>query len=560
MTIIVVLFLFLITNSPANAQSCTYKSTINDNHIDVQITKTDWDNLGILEIVNTDHVVTWGQTTQPDTVKWYTSWDSLLHDVFFALIGGNNADRVYWGFNQYTQSKTIPYGVYGVDFSGLLNYQNIIIQVNHPEDVGDNYIVCNRTGEIVTYNPPTKLILVPGLGASWNAEALLNCSDSNTPWVLAPYAEDVYNPAINAIKANGWDALPFYYDWRKNVDTNSKQLAVFVDKNTAYNEKINLAGHSMGGLVERGYLNYSGGKKIANLLTIGTPNKGSALAYPPWAWGQVWSNNFIEKIALTLYLEHCGGLFSDPSKVIREKFPSIRDLLPTYPYFRIIPSTELTTPIINIWLNNLNNIDKSYGVRLGYIAGTGFDTLKTIQVKIPSKGDLKKNIWTTEKPVGNVSSTFGDGTVLLESAILPGATYSAVINENHRGLVSSTQGIAKILEFFGRPNQSPTVQYTNNESPNSALILIGYPASFSVFDENGNVKNDEQGMVAITNPKSGNYKLNLISKSPNTTFIVAQFLPSGEVKYKEYKFKGIGPKYKNLKFDLINPQEDVLTD
>ena len=77
-------------------------------------------------------------------------------------------------------------------------------------------------------------------------------------------------------------------------------------------------------------------------------------------------------------------------------------------------------------------------------------------------------------------------------------------------------------------------------------------------DQDGNTKKDKDGMVAFTNPKQGSYKLKLLPKSNNSLLIVAQFLPNGEVKYKEYNLKGLGPKFKTLKFDPQNPQEDIL--
>ena len=126
-------------------------------------------------------------------------------------------------------------------------------------------------------------------------------------------------------------------------------------------------------------------------------------------------------------------------------------------------------------------------------------------------------------------------------------------------MVSSNEGIEKIMNFFGTPDSQ--IELNSNtavEEPNSALILIGHPATFSIVDNNGNVKSDKQGMISIMNPKTGNYKLNLISRSNETTFIVAQFLPNGNLKYKEYKLKGIGPKFKNIYFSAENPQEDIL--
>jgi len=566
------LFILFFTVTPAKALACTYNSSINNNHLDIQVRSNDWSNLGILEIISNPNIVTWGKMYQPSEINWITSWDNLSGDVFFGLVGGVNKNTAYWGFNGLTTTSIIPYGLYGVDFSGNLTHQTYYVQMNHPEDVGTNYVICTRNGEVELSTPsPTstpvpnsKVIFAPGLGASWNADAILNCNiDEDTGiWNLASYAEEVYNPILQAIQNQGWTTLPFYYDWRKNISVNSTKLSNFIDEKTN-NEKVNLIGHSMGGLVGRGYLETSSGGKLASMLTIGTPNKGSVYAYPPWEGGDVWNNNLLEKIALTIYLKHCGGLFSNDKETIQNNVPSLQDLLPLEPYLKNKQVSEEYLPeqLINRnnWLETLS--DNTWNVKLGYIAGTGIDTLQIIQTKDPNKKDVKENLWVDGKPAGKIISTEGDGTVLLSSAILPNATFSAIINQNHRNLVNSVEGMGKILEFLEIPESLNNNQFLTSEnySPDSALVIIGYPANFIVTDQNKNVRQDKDGMIGIMNPKSGKYRVNILSKSNNTLFIVAQFLPNGEVKYKEYNFKGVGPKYKTLNFDSQNPQEDILT-
>ena len=275
----------------------------------------------------------------------------------------------------------------------------------------------------------------------------------------------------------------------------------------------------------------------------------------------MWNDNFIEKIALTLYLKHCGGIKSNDRETIQKKVPSLQDLLPIEPYLQKTKTTNLYLPSNpknqNIWLNNLSS--ESWGIRLGYIVGSGFNTLKIIQVKDPNKRESELGNWEDGKPVGKIFSAEGDGTVLASNAILPQASFNATLNQNHRGLVTSVEGMTKILEFLGTP---PSINQpfltTDSEEPNSALIVIGYPANFSVSDQSGKNKIDKNGMISFINPKSGSYKLNLLPKSNNTLVIIAQFLPNGEVKYKEYNFKGFGPKFTTLKFNQQNPQEDIL--
>lgn len=408
----------------------------------------------------------------------------------------------------------------------------------------------------------TKVFFVPGLGASWNTEAFLGCQNNTiSEWNLSSFAEDIYNPIIQTLTDSGWTTLPFYYDWRQTVSTNSERLTDYINGNSIQDEKVNLVGHSMGGLVGRGYLETSSGGKLSSLLTVGTPNKGSALAYPPWEGGDIWNDNFIEKIATTLYLKHCGGIGPTDKDTIQNLIPSLKDLLPTEAYLQ---KNNITTPYLpvnsnnqNIWLTDLSN--NPWGVRLGYVAGTGFDTLKTIKTKDPNKRDSKLGNWEDGKPAGKIFSSDGDGTILADSAILPNADISYLINQTHEGLINSIEGMSKILEFLGTPQISNQQTLPSDTSDvNSALIIIADPASFTVTNQNGKTKVAKDGMVSFVNPKSGNYKLNLLPKSNNTLFIVAQFLPNGDIRYKEYNLKGLGPKFKTLKFNLQEAQDDIL--
>ncbi len=170
-------------------------------------------------------------------------------------------------------------------------------------------------------------------------------------------------------------------------------------------------------------------------------------------------------------------------------------------------------------------------------------------------------MWADGAPAGKITSFDGDGTVLQDSAILDSADEKIIVGQtSHRGLVNSVEGMSKILGFLGFPEKPAVASLTaSTETPRSALVIIGYPANFVITDINGNTKQDKDGMVAFMNPKSGSYKVKILFKSNDTLFMVAQFLPNGEVKYKEYNFKGIGPKMINLKYDPQSPKEDILT-
>ncbi|HSG07736.1 MAG TPA: hypothetical protein VLA36_05250 [Longimicrobiales bacterium] len=83
---------------------------------------------------------------------------------------------------------------------------------------------------------------------------------------------------------------PFAYDWRHPLDAIERRLEDFVTEvvartallrhyhaagYTARNGKVDLVGHSMGGLVVAGYVERTSGRRVRKVATMGTPFKGS---------------------------------------------------------------------------------------------------------------------------------------------------------------------------------------------------------------------------------------------------------------------------------------------
>lgn len=83
--------------------------------------------------------------------------------------------------------------------------------------------------------------------------------------------------------------FPFGYDWRQPLEATEGRLAAFVDEvigrarlmrhyaRAGYDAapKVNLVGHSMGGLVIAGYIERFGGVKVDRVATLASPYRGS---------------------------------------------------------------------------------------------------------------------------------------------------------------------------------------------------------------------------------------------------------------------------------------------
>ena len=183
-------------------------------------------------------------------------------------------------------------------------------------------------------------------------------------------------------------------------------------------EEIVLIGHSMGGLLIRGYLSdYPGDDRVYKAMTVGTPHTGTVLAYPLWANGDIWFTELGVKIPITLLLNYCrlvkttlnltgiskGFVTIDvptykllsQKETIQSLAPSIESLLPVFNYLQkngnLIDSTSLISQ--NNWLKNHLIDNNRIKMITDTISGNNRNTLKVLSVKPPSKKDLKNKNW-----------------------------------------------------------------------------------------------------------------------------------------------------------------------
>ncbi len=116
----------------------------------------------------------------------------------------------------------------------------------------------NRATEYI--RSKSKIIIIPGFFASWNQEAILhNQSVSQSEWKIPSYVHE-YEGLIRTFEnlglTQGDDFYLFPYDWRKSLNDSAEDLRAFLKTNVwdfDESSRINLVGHSMGGLLARVY-------------------------------------------------------------------------------------------------------------------------------------------------------------------------------------------------------------------------------------------------------------------------------------------------------------------
>jgi triacylglycerol esterase/lipase EstA (alpha/beta hydrolase family) len=92
-----------------------------------------------------------------------------------------------------------------------------------------------------------------------------------------------YEPLVARLRADGYRVWDFELPTLGTQDINlsAQALNAFADNVRAQTgaAKVDLVGHSEGGLVSRAYVKYHGGAgEVDSLITLGTPNNGTAIA------------------------------------------------------------------------------------------------------------------------------------------------------------------------------------------------------------------------------------------------------------------------------------------
>lgn len=344
------------------------------------------------------------------------------------------------------------------------------------------------------------VILVPGILASLNFKTIF-LDSLGGEWHFLPAARPAYQGLIERLEQAGLDVTVAHYDWRKPAAENAiTYLKAIIDevKARTNSNQVNIVAHSFGGIVAREYIQGSQyGQDIDQLITIGTPHKGSADAYlareggiipDRWSVGARWYLTLVER---ALNATALAAPMPRPSS-LRTFFPSLQDLLPTEPFITnqgtAIPLTDIAEQ--NLYLENrnatLNQDLANTAVALTTLSGTGLNTLENIPVSEPSLTerilDSVLNRWRDGHPQPDpprTDTTSGDQTVTVASARLDNS--SPIPNVKHDKLPEELQ--ETILQLLNTDVIGSHISYNLPESILSTTVLS--PVVVSVQLPNG---------------------------------------------------------------------------
>jgi len=469
-----------------------------------------------------------------------------------------------------------------IDENNPIDSGTVALQVwpgGHTNPVMGNNTTTHYDNIIITSSSQSKLIFLPGMTACWN-KALLTDTNADD-WILPfPAYFFVYKNLIDSFNNAGLvenkDWYLFCYDWRKPLQYNSGKLNNFVQDNISPGEKINLVGHSMGGLVGRTFTQ-AYPDKANKAITLGSPHQGAVRAYPAWEAGQLWEYDGLSKLLFEILLWTNRQDAEHPMRTIRRIAPSIQDLLPTFD-FLIDDHTSvyknINTHIYqNLTLNQLNNtLGGELKTKLFTIAGKNqqtLDTLKVTSIYSPPANWVHQHLglWEDGEPVHNCSSVLceytdsrkdyspsmvyssaGDKTVLVKSATINGVeTYE--IDGDHNQIVQDQQSIGRIFDLLDIP--TPSLTSPLQQLQKAIAFLIRSPAKITIIDPTGkeagyqstgpeiegSFYDDQANVVIIPNYLEGIYKLETKgTASGNYQLLVADLNDDNNVNLREYQF------------------------
>ncbi len=422
------------------------------------------------------------------------------------------------------------------------------------------------------------IVIIPGLFASWNSQAIIEGADPpQDQWIMSPFVKD-YQGIIDTLKGLGYsddpndpqqDLFVFNYDWRDRVEDTTTVLNDYINQKVLIknpDEKIYLAGHSLGGLISRVYVQNYGNDKIEKFITLGAPLSGGIQAYKAWEGGVVENNNLWERLAMEVILGLHRNGFRTNKDLVRELLPVTHDLLPTFDYLLKKNNNQLILQDSmvhnNSWLTNLEADFPAIYDNFNAIYGKAGFTPEMYEVSNPSFLEKTLGLWEDGKPLDTLTSNLGDEVVLYKSATRSADPASLVENVSHRSLVSNPLAIEELMNVL---DLEPETIITPPPSPPvvpALFFAIHSPAKFTINGPSGIFDSGNNAYVLIQNAINGTYQINIEGQADgNYNFDIGQLTVDKNLWSTIYRQTQQAKLDQfNLTFNSVNPLTNPLSD
>lgn len=371
----------------------------------------------------------------------------------------------------------------------------------------DNFILSDG-------NSQNKIIFLPGMGASWNERAMvLNQNVAQNEWRMTPFVKN-YDQMFKGFDDNGLvkgtDYFVYNYDWRKPLASQITDFDSYVNSlNLAAGEKIDVVGHSLGGVIGRIWTQENS-SKVGKVLTLGSPNSGAVTTYEMWNGAKISNPTETSSIALNILLALQKKNNQTAVDTLRTYVPIVKDLLPTFNYLK--KNGVIVVPPANTYLTSKNSSVSSIFPQLLAVSGLGFNTVSWINLSERSVFDSILNQWESGKPISYTYSD-GDGTVLKNSAVFNGDG-STSVTSNHGNVPDKSVNLVLTELGLGK-----TIADIANSNFNGAVFYLGSPATIKVNCGGGDLSGTD-GFVLVANKNISDCTVKLTGTDNGTYHLV----------------------------------------
>jgi len=367
-----------------------------------------------------------------------------------------------------------------------------------------------------TYELPknNKVIVLPGLGASWNEGAMVfNQAVAANEWKMTSFVKN-YDSLIGALEQNGLirdsDYFVWNYDWRKPLSEIVTDFNAYVaGLGISSGDQVDLIGHSLGGLVARIWTQENS-EKVGEVITLGSPQSGAVSAYEAWNGAKVGDRFNPQSIVLNVLLQLQKKNNQNLVETVRSYAKILKDLLPTFNYLKT--NGKVKVPPGNLYLGNKNATVSNIFDKFMAIIGKGEQTKEWINLGERSIFDKILGLWEQGKPLSYQYGE-GDGTVLKKSAKFEGDVYTEIVSDHGSipdkavNLVLSELGLGETI-----------IEVATNNDP-VAVFYLGSPAEMTVNCGGVGVV-DTDGWVTVVNKNISDCGVNLLGTENGTYHLV----------------------------------------
>jgi len=385
--------------------------------------------------------------------------------------------------------------------------------------------------------PAYPIIIIPGMFASWNGDALLHNSQvSFDSWKMNSSVSE-YSSLLQTLQNKGrvldTDVFLFPYDWRKSITKSAQDLNSYISQKIWSSKKyqpVQLIGHSLGGVVGRTFVDMNPDKPIKQLVTAGSPHLGAIQSYKPLMAGEIDRENTLMWLAEKLILNLNKTLVESDKSTILRMLPVLSDLVPSFSFLKDESGQAVTSTVQNSLLMSYpiqtNPLipqffigSNAYQMNVGYVLGNRTPT------------DVLFDVYANGHPISSWKDK-GDETTIFKSSLNQA---SPIPQANHGEIIYGKEAIKTILSKLNISAQDSEIPEGKATSIFPAIFsFIQSPATITI-DHAGTSYPEIDGKIHIQQAENGTYDLTVTGQSQGEYTVSIWLIGSGDDKWIQFK-------------------------